>query len=332
MNDLHKTKMEGGQSMTKQIKTPDDVQRRYQKALDAFTARIEKDYYVLAAILYGSLARGEAWQRSDIDLFIILRDGVERGVQSHVWLVEDGINIFADVFPRSRLKQILEGALKGSIQHSIQSQCKVLFSKDDSLRAWFEESDRIGDRDKPLQLLNAVSQVPYPLEKAQKWFYAKSDLNYSFLWILFAVNALARVEVVFNGEAPGREVLDQALVYNPDFFKTVYIDLINGPKTEATIEQALVLIDNYLEERVELLFQPVLDYLAEAGGARTAAELDAYFRKKVQHGNLGGVYDWLAQKGVILKVSSPLRLTRKSRITVDEPAYYYDGDGSDWVS
>jgi predicted nucleotidyltransferase len=316
--------------MIKQIQTPVEVQTRYQNTLNAFTARIEKDYYVLAVVLYGSLARGEAWKRSDIDLFIILRDGVERGVRSHVWLVEDGINIFADVIPRSRLKQMLEGALQGSIGHSIQSQSKVLFSKDDSIRAWFEESDRIGDRDKPLQLLSAVSQVPYYLEKAQKWFYAKHDLNYSFLWVLYAVNSLARVEVILNGEAPGREALDQALKYNPDFFRTVYIDLINGPKTASTIERALKLIETYLEDRVELLFQPVLDHLAEAEGSRTASELDTYFRKKVRHSFLGGVYDWLSQKGIILKVSSPVRLTRKSKATVDEPAYYYDGEGAGW--
>ena len=316
--------------MKKNMETPDDVQQRYQKALETFTTRVKLDYYVLAVVLFGSLARGEAWERSDIDLFIILRDGVERGVRSHVWLVEDGINIFAEVMPRSRLKKVLEGALQGSIGHSIQSQCKVLFSKDDSITTWFETSDRIGNRDKPIQLLNAVSQVPYPLEKAQKWFYAKHDLNYSFLWILHAVNLLARVEVILNGEAPGREALDQALEYNPDFFKTVYIDLINGPKTASSIEAALKMVDGYLEERASLLFQPVLEYLAEAEGVRTALELDTHFRKKVQHTHLGGVYEWLAQKGIILKVSSPVRMTRKSKITVDEPAYYYDGDGSDW--
>lgn len=316
--------------MNTKIETPADVQQRYQNALDAFTARLEKDYYVLAVVLFGSLARGEAWERSDIDLFIIIRDGLERATQPHVWLVEDGINIFADVIPRSRLKHMLEGTLQGSVSHSIRSQCKVLFSKDDSIAAWFEESDRIGARDQPFQLLNVASQVPYPLEKAQKWFYAKHDQNYSFLWILFAVNALARVEVVLNGEAPGREALDQALLCNPDFFSAVYIDLINGPKTAKVIERTLLLIDTYLEERVDVLFQPILTYLAEAGSPRTATDLDTTFHKKVQHSNLGGVYDWLSQKEIILKVSSPVRLTQKSRVTVDEPAYYYDGEEPGW--
>lgn len=51
-----------------------EVQGRYQAALDALVARLKQDRYVLAAVLYGSLARGEAWERSDIDLTIILRD------------------------------------------------------------------------------------------------------------------------------------------------------------------------------------------------------------------------------------------------------------------
>ena len=41
---------------------------------------------------------------------------------------------------------------------------------------------------------------------------------------------------------------------------------------------------------------------------------------------LSPAYEWLADKGIVEKVSSPLRLTEKSRVTVDEAAYYYDGE------
>ena len=37
------------------------------------------------------------------------------------------------------------------------------------------------------------------------------------------------------------------------------------------------------------------------------------------------VIDRMADKGIIQKVPSPVRLTVKSQITVDEAAYYYDG-------
>jgi hypothetical protein len=311
------------------IQTQASVQERYQAALDALTAKLKEDYYVLAAIVYGSVARGEAWEKSDIDLNIIQQDGLERETR-YLWLTEDGINISASLISRNRFKRMIEGELQGSFIHSIRSQSKLLFSKDESIAAWFEETDRIGARDQEFQLLATAAWVPPLLDKAEKWFYIKNDLNYSFVWLMYVVNNLARVEVVLNGEAPGREVIHQALKYNPAFFEVVYTELINGPKDRAAIQQALDMVNTYLEERVERLFQPVLDYLAEARGVRTVSELNAYFKKKVQTEELFWVYEWLARKGIIEKVAAPIRLTKKSQVTLEEPAYFYDGDGSDW--
>jgi hypothetical protein len=225
---------------------------------------------------------------------------------------------------------MLEGTLQGSVLHSIRSQFKLLFTKDDSIAAWLEESAQIGERDRPFQLLSTVADMLYPLEKATKWLVAKRDLHYSFLWIMHAVNSLARVEVVLSGEAPGREALDQALKLNPDFFKAVYLDLIDGPKTEPVIAGALKQLDDYLVERAKTLFAPVLDYLAEEDSPRTVTDLNTHFAKKTQTHDLGFVYDWLADHGFIERLSSPIHLTRKSQITVEEPAYYYDRGPGDW--
>jgi hypothetical protein len=306
-----------------------EVQERYQAAVDSLVTKLKQDQYVLAAVLYGSLARGDAWEKSDIDLTIIQRDGLQRGSRC-LWLVEDGINISASVVPRNRFKRAMEGALQGSFDHAVRSQSVLLFSKDESIAAWFEETDRIEARDREFQLLRVGSAVPPNLYKAEKWFYAKKDLNYSFLWILNVVNDLARVEVVLNSEAPRREVIHQALKYNPSFFNAIYTDLINGPKDEQAIQQALDMINAYLEERADRLFKPVLDHLAEVDGIRTASELNAHFRKKVQMGDLIWVYEWLAQKGIIEKVAAPIRLTKKSQVALEEPAYYYDAGVPNW--
>jgi predicted nucleotidyltransferase len=303
---------------------------RFQAAVDRLAARLEEDFYVLAAVLYGSVARGEPWERSDIDLIVILRDGQERENRA-LWLVEDDLNVSTELVTRNRFKRQLDGALQGSITHSVRSQFRLLFSKDDSIAAWLSEPAQIGKYDQQLQLLRTTADVFWLLDKAEKWLYVKRDLNYSLIWILYTVNTLARVEVVQNGEAPGREALDQALGFNPAFFKAVYIDLINGPKTDECLAGALGMINTYLEERTELLFGPVLEYLAQANGLCTAAEMNAFFRKKAQANNLEGVYEWLARKGIIQKLASPVHLTRKSQVTLDEPAYYYDKvDLADW--
>jgi uncharacterized protein len=306
------------------------VIERYEAALAALVERLQEDYYVLAAVLYGSLARGDAWERSDIDLMIILRDGQERENRM-MWIVEDDINISAEVVSRSRYKHILDGALQGSITHSVRSQSKLLFSKDASIEAWLKESSRVAEHDRAYQLLRAAAFVPYPIEKAQKWFYAKRDLDYTFLWILFAVSSLVGVEVVLNGDAPGREALDQAIKFNPEFFGAVYTGLIHGPKTEEAIERALQRIDAYVEERGKQMFKPVLDFLAEAEGPVSASELDAHFRKKTKVDSLILAYEWLARKGWIQKLSSSVLLTRKSQVLLEEAAYYFDReDVSEW--
>jgi hypothetical protein len=302
-----------------------EVQERYWAALNALVDKLKRDRYVLAAALCGSLVRGEAWERSDIDLFIIQQDKLGRETRS-CWLTEDGVNIWTEILPRSHFKRMMEGALQGSIGHSIHSQSKLLFCKDESIEAWFNETGRIGGRDQEYQLLYQMSGLPWVLDKAEKWFYVKNDLLYSFLWLMFVVNNLARLEVVLNGEAPHREAIQQALRYNPAFFNAVYTDLINGPKDAPAIQHALDRVNAYLAERAERLCKPILDYLGEAEGIRAISDLEAYFRKKGLRGDLLGICEWLVRLGLIERVAAPLRLTRKSQVTLEEPAYYYDGE------
>jgi hypothetical protein len=142
---------------------------------------------------------------------------------------------------------------------------------------------------------------------------------------MYTVSALAHIEVIQQGEVTTREVIPQALKHNPTFFNAVYFDLIHQKKDEQAIDQALRRINSYLDIRLMVLFRPVLDYLEQEGGIRSTSDLDSYFKKQTQTVSLSDVYEWLADKGVIQKVPSPLRLHEKSQIELEEAAYYYDG-------
>lgn len=318
----------------KSMQVKAEVQARYRAALDALVAKLERDPYILALIVYGSVARGEAWEKSDIDIDIIQQDGLGRDGR-HVYLVEEGINISANIISRGKFKRELDAALQGSFMHAIRSHAKLLLCKDESITTWFEESSQIGERDREYQLLAAVSSVPALLDKVEKWLYVKHDPQYSVVWLLRVANELARIEVIWQGEAPGREVLDQALAYNPALFRAIYTDLLHGHQQPADIERALQLIDSYLTERAEVIFKPLLDYLDEAESPRTLSEGAQYLGKKVRPDAFSWVdlfwaFEWLSRKEIITKVASPLRLTKKSPVTVEEPAFYYERDEFDW--
>ncbi|HMN27716.1 MAG TPA: sigma-70 family RNA polymerase sigma factor [Caldilineaceae bacterium] len=300
-----------------------DTVALFNEALEAFVARVKQDRYIIAAILGGSLSHDTVWRKSDIDLVLVSR---EEKSQDNYCLVENGVNIHASILPRSRFKQLTEGSLQGSFWHSYLSLSTLLYTTDDSIRAYYQNIQTVGARDRQLQLMAAGSGAVGTLAKAEKWLYVRKDVTYSFLWLMYTLQRLAEIEVLSHSQVPRREVIPQAIKLNPTFFSQIYTDLVHGPKTEETIQRAIHLVNEYLDCKTYDLFGPVLDYLRDEGGIRSTTELDLYFRKQVQADwPLSNIYEWLTDKGIIQKVPSPVRLTQKSQVTVDEAAYYFDG-------
>jgi RNA polymerase sigma factor (sigma-70 family) len=302
-----------------------DTVALFTAALDSFIAKVKQDRYIIAGILYGSLSHDTVWRKSDIDLILIGRE--EKPVRSFC-LVESGVNIHATLYPRSKFKQALERSLHGSSTHSSFALSTLLFTRDDTIRAYYLDVQRLGSRDRQMRLLGAGSSALYNLAKAEKWLLTRRDVSYSFLWIMYTIERLATIEVLLHGELTTREVVPQALALNPAFFNKVYHDLIQQQKDESTIEQALALINSYIDDKLEVLFGPVLGYLRTEGEVRTMSELNDYFSKQAPDALLSVVCEWLADKGIIQKVPSPVRLLPKSQVVVDEAAYYYDGLGA----
>jgi RNA polymerase sigma factor (sigma-70 family) len=302
-----------------------DMVALFNEALESFIAKVKQDRYLIAAILCGSLSHDTVWRKSDIDLVLVSR---EEKSNEHYALLENGVNIHATVMPRSRFKQLTEGSLQGSFWHSYFSLSTLLYTVDETIRAYYQNVQNVGAFDRQMQMMKAGGSAIATLAKAEKWLYVRKDVTYSFLWIMYTIRALAEIEVLANSTVPGREVIPQATKLNPTFFNKVYHDLVHGPKNEATILQALNLINEYLDCKTFELFGPVLEYLRQQGGVRTTSELDLYFGKQVQQADwpLTNIYEWLADKGILQKVPNPVRLTQKSQVTVDEAAYYYDGN------
>jgi uncharacterized protein len=292
----------------------------HEEALQAFVAKAERDTTVVAVILYGSLAYDDVWEKSDIDIMVITDE--EKAASKGYSLLEGDVNIHAEVRRRSEFKKV-EAELGGGWMQSILIRSTLLFSRDESIRAYYDNVQHLGRRDRDLQLLRAAAGVLPPLAKAEKWLAVKGDVEYSFLWTMFTITGLANIEVLLHNEVPGREVMAQALRHNPGFFRAIYSDFVQQPKDTARVQAVLDLINGYLDQHLRALFRPILDYLTEAGGTRTASELNEHFAQQAQLFP-SAAYEWLADKGIIRHVPSPLQLTVKSKVKVNEAAYEYD--------
>jgi len=266
---------------------------RYEAALEQLLEQVRENDHILAAILCGSLSHDVVWRKSDIDLVLICDD--DRKTRSHgVALVVDDINIHTSVTPRDDFKKSVETTGRNTFGHSVFAKARLLYTRDPSIERLFEEILEVGRRDMQFQLLRSGTFVLGPLYKAQKWLEAKGDLDYSALWILYCANHLAEIEVGMRGEIIGREVLAQAMAHNPEFFSIVYSGLLNRKKTRKSVKAALDVIDQYLRAKTELLYQPILDYLADAGDVRSVTEIEHHFDR---HHNIPSVLlalEWLS--------------------------------------
>ncbi|XEC95560.1 hypothetical protein AB6A23_03020 [Paenibacillus tarimensis] len=303
-----------------------EVQERYRAALDSFTEKLRMDKHVIAAFVGGSLSYDEVWERSDIDMTIVVDDN-KRPYDSFM-LVEHGICIAANVYSRQTFKQEFEKSLQTGFQHSYLSKSTMLFCEDAAIRDLFGQIGHVGERDLDVQLLQTASWGLTVLEKAEKWLVVKQDPVYSFHWLLKTVEVLAQIEVMLHRDIPTREVIQQALSYNPDFFRTMYSGLVEGPKTVEAMQEAVRLADDYIASRHERLFKLVFDYLTEENDVRPFSEMMQYLKQRYRMEDMLIVHgcEWLAQKGYIDRASSPVKLTPRSRVEVDELAYF-DGKG-----
>ena len=307
------------------MKSQDVIEQQYHEAVETLVEKVKKDPYILAVIVAGSFSYAQVWEKSDLDVDIIGRDGI-RPTLDFFALVENGVNIHASLSPRNAFKQRIESAQQGSFMHSYFSHSTLLFSRDASIREWYHKNANrhgIGERDKQLQLLNVVASTLPNLVYAEKQFYVNRDVITCFLTLLNVVQGLARIEVLLNDEIPAREVIQPALRYNPDFFTRVYTELINGEKNEVVIQETLDAVNTYLDER-QFIFQPILDYLREQNAPRSNTEINAHFKAGFDEGSLELVCQWLAWKGMLRQIAVPMKLTVKSQVSVEEPAYYYD--------
>lgn len=304
------------------------IQHKFSQAVGDLVSHVQKDRSILAAILCGSLSHDRVWEKSDIDLIFVTIDD-KKVEKSDVSLDASGLNVHAFLMPRAEFRKTVEGALRNSFMHSLLAKGRLLYTHDETIAQLCARLDELGERDMQMQLLAAATRALPPIYKAHKWFVTRGDLEYTALWILYAATPLARIEVISARLLADREVILQARKLNPAFFDIIYTELLNAKKTRKNVERALNAVDSYLAERARVLFRPVLDHLREVGETRSATDIEAHFKRNFDVEGVTTACEYLADRRLITKVSTPVQITRKSNVLLQELAFVHAGEPPD---
>ena len=302
---------------------------RFESALKQLVERLAEDRYVLAVVLVGSLSKATIWRRESIGLWIIEADGVSRRLRSdgndeRIFriLVEDGINIHAEVIPRSRFKQMVEGSSRTAFSCNFFAERKLVYSSDPSIDGWFEQANTVATKDQERELLVFTTWTIHAHRHAEKRLEIKGDLELARQEVLWAAHSVAHTEIIRQGQVWELDVIYRAIEGNPELFQVIYLDVLAKRKSKKLLATALARIDAYLDEHYTAHLKPLLSYLKKQNRVVPLSEIsDQFAFSQIYPWHLEAACEWLERKGRLEKFSAPFKLTKRSQEHVEEPAY-----------
>jgi predicted nucleotidyltransferase len=295
-----------------------ETRKRFEAAAESFISKIRDDRNVIAVIVSGSFAYDVLWEKSDIDMTLIIRDQLLKNTS--YCITEDGVKINVHLMTRSDFKREMEKSIGGSFSQSYFSKGKILYTTDDSLYEYFEELKNIGEDDIALTMFQNACYLVFLYEKSQKWLTVRKDPLYAQYFILRAAEIIANMELCKKGQPASRESIQKALEINPEAIIPFYQDAMSHHLSEHELTETISKIDRYLEQNIDVIKKPVIEFMADQE-IKTITVIAKHFQME-SHGIIE-ILDYLADKGVIEKISQIIRITPKSKLAVEEVGYLY---------
>lgn len=300
----------------------------YRDALGLFLERLEEDRNILAAVLVGSLDEDTVWRKERLYLWLIEIDGVTKRLKAdgndedvHRTLCEEGINLHCHLIPRSRFRKMVEGTSRTSFSCNFFAKRELVYCSDASIKKWFDKANRAATKDRERELLATTTWAIHSVKHARKQIEVKKDLEMARQTLLWGAHSVAAMEVVRAGEIYEHEAVYRAMELEPTLLQTIYVDVL-AKKSKKTLVTALESIEEYLEDRWRENLKPLVHFLKKHGGVVPLTELGEQFAfSQLYPWHLESACEWLEEKGILEKLSAPFKLTRKSRVDVEEPAY-----------
>lgn len=283
-------------------------------ALQSFTDSVADDPNVIALLLSGSLSYGTVWEKSDIDLTMLVRDGSIKSFSDYN-IDSEGIEIHLRVETVGSFKETMQKHRGGEYIHSFFGKGKFVFTKDPSLPDLFEDAKVLGEDDIAISAIPIVDYLLVLSHRAEKWITVFHDPLYSQRFLIECAIQISDLVLLMHKEIHTRESILRAMELEPELMQKVYVKPITTAMTEDDVRETLVAIDGYIQKTMEVWKQPVLQYFSDTE-VKTSSQFYTYMGTDAVI-----TLDYMAEHGLLERITSESRLFKHSLLTVDEIAY-----------
>ena len=293
-----------------------EIAKRYDAAVQNLVDKLRSDPNVIAVLVMGSVYHGTVWEKSDVDMTVVVRD--QKLERRSFGLYEDNILINAEIVQRSELKRGIEKNIGGLFGHSLDATTKIVYTTDDSLYEYVEENRKIGEADAEKAIFTQINWLLGLMEKIEKWLVVKNDAEYARYYVLKAADVIANIEVLSRFTPPTREAILEAAAVNPGLMETFYSAPMSKKMNEGQIRALLTKMEEYILSHSTPVINVAEEFFGD-GEIKTGTQVSRHFNSPMHY--LHPILDYLCERGYLAKISQPARLTPKGRMNVEETAF-----------
>ena len=291
----------------------------YQDVLQSVLDKLKKNKNVISVFLMDSMSYDTVWEKSDIDLGVIVKN--QNLKKSKLSVLEDMVSVHIDIYTQTEFRRILESCTDGSYLHALIYYSKLLYSTDSSFEEYFNSFKTLGDKDMDISLLGTTTYILGQLVKCEKWLAAKQDSIYCQYYLLKLTENLARFIVQIHNEIPNREAVLHAMKFEPEFMNQYYTSLLGEQKTAEQLNSLILNVYSYLNQHINRIGHLIQRHLSD-GTPHSVQDIANTFQ--IMPEDAERICNLLCQAG-LLKLSTVMsQITSSSPLNLEEPAYYIE--------
>lgn len=289
----------------------------YQNSYLEITEILKKNPNVISIFVFGSMVSGDLWEGSNIDLFVIYKDGFNkiRDIYSEVL----DIPVHIKFLSKESFKNYLKSAGKRDLIKNYLMSSKLIYSIDNEINELNQQVLYMIDKDKGRWNLSYLGNF-YKEVGICKKYLSKGSRYTAHELLIRALNNFSMLYLSINGYTVTKDSLSMACNLNDELNVRVQ-NLLYKEVTEDSIKALLNYMEGYLEFNIIKAAKEMIDFIKKENRELSAFEIDNnnYFENfkikteeilKVLHNNnilVKEKREFRDEKGILLSMENVYR-------------------------
>jgi|GEM_PF-2279163 len=300
-----------------------DIIKKYEDALESFVEEVKQDNNVIC-ILYDNESMRKKFINNESGLLISIIVKDDTYEQFYYTCIYEETIFEVVVWGRLQIIQDLSHQTRfgGLMRYSGFAKHEVLFSRDDQFVKQFNDVRQMRAQTFSAYLMEEVAHVLGHMSNIKRHLTLKQDVIYCQYLFITIAERLAKIEHLLRHLPIPDDVVVAAREFNPELIDTFSTQVFVKKWTIETCNLALQKLETYFISHIETLSKPIL-HLFKKYKKDIITGADLYLNFEIPGWALLPLIQFLCDKGDLTLVTVPVKLTRKSKVELEDIAIFY---------